>query len=192
MSQPEPDSLVKEQQQADEVAARMSLARLHLASAAVHPDAIAKLAEKLARKYTCLPVKLEGRALVVAFANPADFQAVRDIEFASGSTVRPVVATATEILDAIARYYAPNEALRDVVGHLPPPEDFRVLSYDSAADTDGSDVDSDAVPVIKLCNVMIYDAVRSKASDVHIEPGLNDVQVRMRVDGARRERAWAG
>src|SRR5215831_19148614 len=162
MAQLEHTSLAVEEELADGFASRLSLARLHLASLAIQPEAIAKLPEKVARKHSCLPVKLEGRTLIVVFADPADFQALRDVEFASGSTVRPLVATRTEIRDSIERYDADPEAGK------------------------GPDADAEATPVVKLCNVMIYDAVRRQASDVHVEPELNDVQVRMRVDGVLR------
>src|SRR5262245_1105494 len=185
MAQPEHTSLAAEEELADGFASRLSLARLHLASAAIQPEAIAKLPEKVARKHTCLPVKLEGRTLIVVFADPADFQALRDVEFASGSTVRPLVATGTEIRDSIERYYAPQEKLRELVEHIGESEDFRILRYDADPEA-GKGPDAEATPVVKLCNVMIYDAVRRQASDVHVEPELNDVQVRMRVDGVLR------
>lgn len=186
MTLPDEPSLGAEETLAAGFATRLSLPRLHLASAAIQPEAVAKVPEKLARKCVCLPVKLEGRALVAAFANPADYDALRDVEFAVGSTVRPVVATKTEILDAIERYYAPEDKLRELVEHLGDTDEFRILRYDADPEEAAQDASAEATPVVKLCNVMIYDAVRRQASDVHVEPELNDVQVRMRVDGVLR------
>lgn len=186
MAQPDESSLGAEEVEAGGFAARLLLPRLHLASAAVQPEAVAKVPEKLARKCMCLPVKLEGRTLVAAFANPADYEALRDVEFAAGASVRPVVATRTEILDAIERYYAPDDKLREIVERIGETEEFRILRYDADADEEAHVASAEATPVVKLCNVMIYDAVRRQASDVHVEPELNDVQVRMRVDGVLR------
>jgi type IV pilus assembly protein PilB len=186
MAQSEADSRLTEEDAANRFATTLSLARLHLASAAIQSDAIAAVPEKIARKYLCLPVKIEGRTLITAFANPADYNAIRDIEFASGLSVRPLVATPTDILDAIERYYAPDDKLRELVEHLGETEEFRIVRYDDADDEDGPAAAAEATPVVKLCNVMVYDAVRRQASDVHVEPELNDVQVRMRVDGVLR------
>lgn len=180
-------SLAREEESANAFASRLSLPRLHLASATIQPEAIAKVPEKVARKCLCLPVKLDGRSLVTAFANPSDLQAIRDIEFASGSSVRPLVATRTEILDGIERYYTPEDKLRELVEHIADTDDFKIIRADvDGSNDEASDARSEATPVVKLCNVMIYDAVRAHASDVHVEPELNDVQVRMRVDGVLR------
>jgi type IV pilus assembly protein PilB len=180
-------SLAREEELAEGFASKLSLPRLHLASATIQSEALAKVPEKVARKCICLPVKLDGRSLVAAFANPTDYQAIRDIEFASGSSVRPLVATRTEVLDGIERYYSPDDKLRELVEHIVATDDFKIVRAD--ADSGGGEAPeagSEATPVVKLCNVMIYDAVRTHASDVHIEPELNDVQVRMRVDGVLR------
>ena len=185
-AEPDESSLAAEEALAAGFASRLSLPRLHLASAAIQAEAVAKVPEKLARKCICLPVKLEGRTLVAAFANPGDFEALRDVEFAAGATVRPVVATKTEILDGIEHYYAPEDKLRELVEHIGETEEFRILRYDADPDEAAQDASAEATPVVKLCNVMIYDAVRRQASDVHVEPELNDVQVRMRVDGVLR------
>src|SRR5436190_4282505 len=126
------DVLLNEKRLSEETLAEMFTAssnvpRLRVASATVEPEALAKVTEKLARRHLCLPVKLEGKSLVVAMANPLDFEAMQDIQFASGLAVKPLVATRTEVLDGIEQHYAPDDRLREFVAHVAQTDDFRIL-----------------------------------------------------------------
>ncbi|MBI3329544.1 MAG: Flp pilus assembly complex ATPase component TadA, partial [Nitrospinae bacterium] len=147
------------------------------------------ISEELARKHACLPLKVEGNSLLLAMANPWDYEAIQDVQFASSLMVRPVVASRTEVLDAIEAHYATEDRLQAFVGNVPDAADFRILAQDTEElDLDKLDVRSAAAlpPVVKLCNVIILDAIKAQASDIHLEPGLHDVQVRLRVDGVLR------
>ncbi len=186
------DVMLHEKRLTEETLAEMftswlNIPRLRVASASVEPEALAKLTEKLARKHLCLPLKVEGKSLVIAMANPLDYEALQDVQFASGLDVKPLVATPTEVLDGIEQHYAPDDRLRDFVAHVTPTDDFRILRERSdSADEDEPRAPvgaTEVTPVVKLCSLMIYDAVKADASDIHVEPGLNDIQVRMRIDG---------
>jgi len=174
---------------ADALARLSKVARVRIATMTVEPDALAVVPEKVARRHLLLPVTLDQRALVAAMANPLDVQAVGDVEFASSLKLKPVVASRAEILDAIARHYTPDDQLRDFVANVADTQEFKVLRYDSSGHA-GSDEESaarvESTPVVKLCNLMLYDAIKAGASDIHVEPALNEVEVRMRVDGALR------
>ena len=188
------DVLLREKRITEETLAEMftslNIPRLRVASASVEPEALAKLSEKLARKHVCLPVKVERKSLVIAMANPLDYEAMQDIQFASGLDVKPLVATRTEVLDGIAQHYAPDDRLREFVAHVTQTDDFRILREKTEnGDEDGPRAplaSTEVPPVVKLCNLMIYDAIKADASDIHVEPGLNDIQVRMRIDGVLR------
>ena len=95
----------------------LKLPRVRLASASVEPEATKAISEALARKYTCLPLKAEGTSLLLAMANPWDYAAIQDVQFASSLTVRPVVASRTEILDGIEGIEFCHLGARDVVRH---------------------------------------------------------------------------
>ena len=181
---------VSEDALADTFAQWLTLPRVRIASASVEPEATKAISEALARKHTCLPLKAEGRSLLLAMANPWDYEAIQDVQFASSLMVRPVVASRTEILDGIEAYYVTEGRLQAFVGQVPAATDFRVLTQDGEElDPDTSDTQSAATsgPVVKLCNVIFRDAITAKASDIHLEPELNDVQVRLRVDGVLRQ-----
>ncbi len=183
---------VSEENLADTMAKWLRLPRVHVASLTVEPNALSVISQELARKHICLPVKLEGKSLVLAMANPADFEAVQALEFSSGLSIRPVVASRTEIQDGIQAHYAPDEQLQDFLANVSESSEFNIMPDEEA----NGDVDLDATasrsaaeqaPVVKMCNLIIQDAVRAAASDIHVEAELNSIRVRLRVDGVLRE-----
>ena len=175
---------------ADGFAEWLKIPRVKLASVSIEPEAAKAITEKIALKHQCLPLKVEGTRLVMAMANPADYDAIQDVQFVSGFTVHPVVATRAEILDGIEELYHTDERMREFLSQVSDTADFSILNDDSdKIDLDQADPRSAAeqVPVIKMCNLILQEAIRCQASDVHLEPALNCLQVRMRVDGVMRE-----
>ncbi|MGH9777886.1 MAG: GspE/PulE family protein, partial [Candidatus Acidiferrales bacterium] len=180
---------VSEESLADTLAQWLKLPRVRLASVTIEPDALKIVNQDLARKHVCLPVKIEGKALVLAMANPADFEAIQEIEFSSGVTIRPVVASRTEILDGIATHYEPEGQLHDFLAHVSESSDFNIMEGGESEeiDLDASRTAAEQAPVVKMCNLIVQDAIRAGASDIHVEPELNAIRVRFRIDGVLRD-----
>src|ERR1700680_3109665 len=91
----------------------LKLPRVKVASLIIDPEAAKAISEKIALKHQCLPLKVEGKRLVMAMANPADYDAIQDVQFVSGFTVQPVVATRAEILDGIDEMYRTDEVMQE-------------------------------------------------------------------------------
>jgi type IV pilus assembly protein PilB len=191
------DLLIKDRQYSEEALAEafvdwLKLPRVRIASLTLDPEAAKAISERIATKHACLPLKLDdlGR-LVVAMANPADYDAIQDVQFVSGYSVQPVVATRTEIMDGIQEVYGTEGRMKDLLAKVADGgSDFVIITEETEkVDLDQSDSRSAAelAPVVKMCNLILQEAVRSAASDVHLEPTLNCLQVRMRVDGVLRE-----
>jgi type IV pilus assembly protein PilB len=183
------DERVSEEGLADSLAAYTRFPRVNLASASIDPESVKLLPQELARKYFCIPIRVEGRNVLVAMANPTDYRAMQEIEFTIGKTLRVLVCTRTEILDAIEKFYEPEDTLRAFTENLEEARDFEILAGETKdADVDLSESRSQAElpPVIKVVNLIIQDAIAQRGTDIHIEPTLNDVQVRVRVDGVLR------
>jgi type IV pilus assembly protein PilB len=175
---------------ADGFADWLKIPRVKIASLSIEPEAAKAITEKIALKHQCLPLKVEGTRLVMAMANPADYDAIQDVQFSSGLTVQPVVATRSEILDGIEELYHTSQRMQEFLSQVSDSADFSIVSDDSdKIDLDRSDHrnEIDQVPVVKMCNLILQEAIRCQASDVHLEPALNCLQVRMRVDGVLRE-----
>jgi type IV pilus assembly protein PilB len=192
---------VSEELLADTFANWSKLPRIKLAAANVQSEAIRQVSENLARKYTCMPVSVEDRTLVLAMANPLDYDAMQDLQFATGLTIKPVVASRTEILDGVEERYSTNKRLNGILAYVhevtdirmntedaPPPEPPSGVNITALSEsTEVAEASADDAPVVKMCNVIIRDAIESRASDIHVEPSLHTVQVRLRVDGTLRD-----
>jgi type II secretory ATPase GspE/PulE/Tfp pilus assembly ATPase PilB-like protein/ActR/RegA family two-component response regulator len=189
------DLLVNDKQYSEEALAQgfsewLKLPRVRIASLTLDPDAAKVIDEKVALKHECLPLKIEGSTIVMAMANPADYDAIQNVQFVSGYTVQPVVATRTEILDGIQEIYGTEDRMQDFLSGVVDNGDFSIVNQDAEkVDLDKTESRSAAelAPVVKMCNLILQEAIRSQASDVHLEPALNCLQVRMRVDGVLRE-----
>jgi type IV pilus assembly protein PilB len=168
----------------DDYAAWLRAPRLRLASTPPAADAVALVPEKLARRHNCVPISVDENRLVVAFLDPADVAAIRDVEFAASRTVRAVVSSPEEIADALEQAYAPAERLNDLIASVPEPE---FIIEGQAAELGGETHVVDEAPIVRLCRNVLFEAIARKASDVHIEPALHDLNIRLRIDGVLRD-----
>ena len=174
---------------ADLFAQQFRIPRVRLAEEAIDRG-LEPLPEKLARRHACVPLRLEHGRLVVCLANPANLDAIREVEFHTGCTVAPVVATRTEVLAELDRAYVGHGSLADVVRNTWESQELEWF-HDDGEEIDLDESESrraaEAGPVVRLVNLMIMEALRNFASDIHIEPGENEVHVRNRVDGLLRD-----
>lgn len=149
---------------------------------ALDPRVIELVPEKIARAYLALPIFKIGNALTVAMADPLNVIAVDDLRSKTGCEIETVISTEEKIVRCLENYYRMDESITQLIGDV-----ARGESEGSAA-KGGADasVDTEA-PMIKLANLIIQQAVRDGASDVHIEPTEDNVKVRYRIDGVLQE-----
>jgi type II secretory ATPase GspE/PulE/Tfp pilus assembly ATPase PilB-like protein len=184
------DNLVSEDALADALAKYLRLPRVRLANSESDPEALKKVPEKTVRKHHCLPLSLEGKTMTVAMADPTDYLALQDVEFAAGLSVRPVVATRTELQDGVEERYAAENRIGSFLANVPEVAELQIVPdemQDLAVDAGDARSQAEVAPVVKMVNLVVFDAIKSGASDLHIEPTLHDVHVRMRVDGVLRD-----
>jgi len=134
---------------------------------------IEKLSHRFLRQCRAFPVALADNILVVAMADPLDFETVAALHAFSGLNVRPALAAEQEILDAIDRNYGESEQRG---------------AFAEGDDETGADLEhlrdmASEAPVIRMVNAMIAEAIEQRASDIHIEPFEKEFRVRFRVDG---------
>jgi type IV pilus assembly protein PilB len=144
---------------------------------ALDPKVIELVPEKLARAYLALPIFKIGNALTVAMADPLNVIAVDDLRSKTGCEIETVISTEEKIVRCLENYYRMDESITQLISDA---------SQDDSEGTADASVDTEA-PMIKLANLIIQQAVRDGASDVHIEPGEDDVKVRYRIDGVLQE-----
>jgi type IV pilus assembly protein PilB len=159
----------------------LNLPRVDLAATAVEPPALKAVTARLALKHTCLPIRVSGKTLVLAMANPLDRAAIQDVEFASSRKVQPVIASRTEILNSIKTHYAVESPRANTAA-----AERDLLSVFSGEGSDQA-TSRDTAPAVELCNRLLADATTLGASDIHIEAGAREMRVRLRVDGVLRD-----
>ncbi len=186
------DEGVSEEAIADACTERLKVPRARVGTFLADAEALGKVPERLARKHISLPLAVEGRVLVMAMADPTDYRAIQDIEFASALAVKPMAATFSEVQQGIEERYGAEDRIGSFLANVPDAADIQIVAEDQSAmsvDMASQAESTEATPVVKMCNLVISDALKSAASDVHIEPALHDLQVRMRVDGVLRDYA---
>ena len=151
-------------------------------------DAVIKIIPAdIARKYTILPVNKAGATVTVAMIDPTNVFAMDDVKFMTGYKVEPVVASESTIRLAIDRYYGSTHAieLKKVMEDLSeePAGDLEVLDEEEDLDLAALEEESEQAPVVKLVNIVLTDAIKRGASDIHIEPYEKEYRVRYRIDG---------
>lgn len=139
-------------------------------------------------RYQVLPLKRVGTTITVAVADPTNVLALDEIKFMTGYRVEPVVAPETSIRTAIERYYGTEQTieLQRVYDELAAEVgQYELdLSHDQEVDLAELQKTSSEAPIIKLVNIILADAIRQNASDIHLEPYEKEFRVRYRIDGA--------
>lgn len=161
-------------------AERTNIPFVELTPSSIPPETLAMLPERVARQYNSVVFGVEENGLVnIAMDDPDDVQAVSFIEKQIGANLKIHLATHENILACLENYGGDvNEKLNDVID---------VQNQDANTETvKESDISEDS-PIAKTINLLLEYAVRSSASDIHIEPREEYVQVRYRIDGVLRE-----
>ena len=134
--------------------------------------------ETLAKKHNFVPVKASEGKLYLAMNDPLDFIAIDDAKMVSGLEVFPMIAPEQAIEDAIGKIYG-NEYAQNALKELA--EDSSL--QEAAMNLEQVNTNISNAPIVRLVNSIFEQAVKSKASDIHIEPEEKEVGVRMRIDG---------
>jgi len=171
----------------------------------IDPTVIKLVPAETAQKYQIIPLSRSGATLTIAMTDPTNVFAMDDIKFMTGYNVEPVVASETEVDEALQRYYGKaavaaaaaderaanagpsalemaSQTLENMAG-LDDPGDVEVLNEFEEISAEALAKQGEEAPVIKLVNVILMSAIQKGASDIHIEPYEKELRVRYRIDG---------
>src|SRR6204780_2837666 len=154
----------------------------------VDPSVIKLVPQETAVRYQIVPLSRGGSTLTIAMTDPTNVFAMDDIKFMTGFNVEPVVASETAIAEAISKFYGDTqseEELSKVMKDLTGEEnaDLEFASEEQEMNLAELERAAEEAPIIKLVNLILTDAVKRGASDIHIEPYEKEVRVRFRIDG---------
>ncbi|GJM72820.1 hypothetical protein HMSSN036_50360 [Paenibacillus macerans] len=145
-----------------------------LARLETDPKLTEVVSEQMAKRHQVLPIRVDGRKLMVAMADPLDLFVIEDLRISTGFTIEPAIISRGELQRGIARLYGQQDSGHEGAGSSQiEVEDSMILDEDS--------------PVVRLVQQMIEQAVRLGASDIHVDPMDAQLTVRYRVDGQLRK-----
>ena len=165
---------------------KYAIPSINLADFEIDQEVLKLVPRETCERHLLIPVNRAGSSLIVAMADPSNISAIDDIKFLTGYNVDAVLATESAIRDAIDRYYNTGPSYEEVMEGLDEAEiDFEVIEDDSnVVDLEKA---ADEAPVVRLVNLILVDAIKKGASDIHIEPYEKSFRVRYRVDGVLYE-----
>ncbi len=152
----------------------------------IAPTVTSLLPEKLARKHNVMPLRATDRQIFVATSDPTDLDLEQAIGFASGRQPVMEIAPPSAILKSVDILYSPDRLVERLVGKVGMDMADQVVLLEDETPETVSTAEIDATPVVKLTNLILHEAVRTGASDIHLEPSADGGTVRFRVDGVMR------
>lgn len=160
-----------------------------LTEVTIPPAVIELVPESVARENVILPLSQEDAALKIIMSDPSDFDTVQKLTFILNKDIQPVLAPREQIIEAINRHYGQSET-ESVDSMLAEFTDTAIDTsmLENTATQNLAVVDDSDAPVVKLCNLIIQEAVSLRASDIHIEPFADRIRIRYRIDGMLVER----
>src|SRR6266850_7485347 len=140
-----------------------------------------------AKRYQILPLSRVGASLTIAMVDPTNVFAMDDIKFMTGFNIEPVVASEAAIMEGIEKAYntaAPEEDLEKVMASMSEDEaDVELQAEEEDVGLAALEKSADEAPIVKLVNIILTEAVKRGASDIHVEPYEKELRVRFRIDG---------
>ena len=185
-------NLINEDQLIGFLSRQYGVPSITLAQLDIDQDVLKLVPAPIARKYEVIPVRKMGNSLALAMADPTNVFALDDIAFMTNLQVLPLVASQTAIKKAVDRNYdSRTDAITNVLSDM----QTDLANVEVVEDgEEGSKVDifelkesADEAPVVKLVNMVLVDAIRKGASDLHWEPYEKHFRIRFRIDGVLHE-----
>jgi type IV pilus assembly protein PilB len=156
-----------------------------LSKGEIAPEILRLIPSGLARLHGALPLGISGNSLRVALIDPLELRAVEDLRFALGKDIQVIVSPAEQIEDRIKQYYGTDtSSMEEILKQLGEAGELLQLREGDGA---AVEAEANATPIIRFVDLILYQAIQDRASDIHFEPFENEFKIRYRVDGALYE-----
>ena len=153
----------------------------------IEKDVLDLLPTKLVQKFQVIPIAILDNTLNVAMVDPRNLFIIDDIRFLTRKNVRVNVAPDSSIRKIIDQHYSSGESIQAFMGQMRDEFSVEVVESRDESDLASLEIAAEQAPVVKLVNLILMDAVRKQASDIHIEPYEKMIRVRFRIDGVLYE-----
>lgn len=176
---------IKEQDLMAVLVRELNIPFINLSKYKIDPALQEVIPERTARQYNIVPLSILDYTLTIALSDPFNIFLLDDLKHITGKEIDVVMSTNSEISKAINAYYgvksevSVNEITKDIQI-----EDFEIISDQERQEVDDGSVDeSEKAPIIRMINLIVKEALKRRASDIHIEPEVDGMRVRYRIDG---------
>jgi type IV pilus assembly protein PilB len=154
----------------------------------IDPAVVKLIPYETAKRYQILPLSRVGASLTIAMVDPTNVFAMDDIKFMTGFNIEPVVASESSIVEGIDKAYGTSkeeelESVMQSMNDLGEGTDIEVQAEEQELELQQLEKAADEAPIVKLVNLVLTDAVKRGASDIHMEPYEKEFRVRFRIDG---------
>ncbi len=176
------------------VADYLSIEYVKLTEMDLQPSVLRSMPGSVARMYGAVPIRQDGNTVVVAVLDPFNPRLVEELSFVLGKDVQLAVAPAKQIEDALNRYYGEeSESMQELLGDME--KEFSGATAAELAVGGGGEnaqaleEEANKAPIVRFVNLILFQAIQDRASDIHFEPFEDEFKIRYRVDGALYEMA---
>jgi len=179
---------ISEEEMAFALAMQLKIPYIDLTDYPVHVDALESLPREISNKFRCVGIELKNNILNVAMADPLDLHMIKDLQFITGYNIQPSISTPSQIMNTLQKHYSPEKTLSQVATEFEDGEVMEFLPEEGIEDEEElSPEEFKDSPFVKMVDLIIKNAIKRGASDVHIEAQENQVRVRNRIDGVLQD-----
>ena len=144
--------------------------------------------ERVAKQYSLIPISKIGKVLTIAMSDPLNIFAIDDIKMLTNYQIEPIIATENDIKEAINNYYGSHaQEISKMLEEIPTDVDIDEEVQDEKIDIGEVAEESKSAPIVKVVSLILNEALKRRASDIHIEPCEKNLRVRYRIDGSLHE-----
>ncbi|MGD2125205.1 MAG: ATPase, T2SS/T4P/T4SS family [Desulfobacteraceae bacterium] len=181
-------NLISEEEMAFALAMQLKIPYVDLNNYEIPSKVLETIPEEVSRKFLCIPISLKNSILDVAMADPLDLNMMKDLQFITGYSIQPAISTSSQIIEVIQKHYHPEKTLSEVADEFVGEELMEFLpDREVKEEEEEQPEDMTDSPFVKMVDLIIKNAIKRGASDVHVEAQENQVRVRNRVDGVLQD-----
>lgn len=182
------EKLISEEELISLLSRHLLMPYIRLAKYKIDSPIIQLVPERICRQYCMIPISAIGKRLTVAISDPLNIFALDDLKILTGYQIDLVLSTQAEIIEAINNYYKKSEDFGKLVSQAEEKaEEVEIIKEEGSLNLGELIEESSKAPIVKLVDLLIMEALKRRASDLHIEPEENILRIRYRIDGILHE-----
>jgi type IV pilus assembly protein PilB len=153
----------------------------------IDPDVLGLVPASMSQKHLMIPVNLVRSTLTLAMADPSNLIAINEVKFLTSYDVKIAIAGTSAVQRAIDRYYDSTSNYDQVLNELGGSDDLQLIQGEEEVNLQELERATEEAPVVRLVNALLMDAIKKRASDIHVEPYERILRIRFRIDGVLHE-----